>query len=427
METTTIFSVKTRMMQLLILVLSFSPLSATAYQQLQNQQYDEYKGKIVDRTNGRALPSAYLSVDGTNISTVTNSEGEFSLKVPKDISETTVTISAMRYEGQKLALSYFKEENTVIEMQETAEELSEISIFSATDPKKLIREVLRKRGDNYFTDHTLMKAFYRETIKKGRRNVSLSEAVVEIHKQPYDSWAKDQISVVKARKSADYEKLDTLALKLRGGPFNTLSLDLMKNPQHIFHQDELDNYEFTFDEPVRINNKYLYVVDFMERYQSEPWYKGKLYIDAETMTLVRASFDLNVDNRKAASDLFVRKKPGGTRVHPVNVQYEINYREQDGKWYYGYGQAELEFVVNWKRKLFNSRYTINSEMAVTDWEVNPDGKIQKDNSFIEESVVMADDVSGFYDRAFWGDNNIIEPDKSIEDAIEKIQQQMRRN
>ncbi len=79
-----------------------------------------------------------------------------------------------------------------------------------------------------------MTAFYREAIKRGRKNVSLSEAVVKIHKQPYDSNADDDIALVKARKTADYDRLDTVALKLRGGPYNPLSIDLMKNPTNIF-------------------------------------------------------------------------------------------------------------------------------------------------------------------------------------------------
>ena len=411
---------------MVLFLVGFLPQNASAFQET-DLNYEHYKGKVVDGQSEKPVPSAYLTVDGTNISTITNSEGYFSLKVPKEIFETTVQISAMGYAGQKLALDYFKEGNTIIEMQQSAEELSEVNIFSATDPKGLVRDVLHRRADNYFDEQTQMKAFYRETIKKGSRNVSLSEAVVEIHKKPYNSWSKDEVSLVKARKSADYERLDTLALKLRGGPFNTLHIDLMKNPQFIFDEDQLDNYEFGFDDPARINDRYLYVVDFKELYEADTWYYGKLYIDAETLTLVKAIFNLNVDDRKAASDLFVKKKPGGTKVYPVSAHYEVDYREQDGKWYYGYGHAELEFVVNWKRKLFNSRYTVNSEMAITDWEVNPDGKVNRDSTFINERVVMADDVSGFTDMAFWGSNNIIEPDKSIENAIEKIQQNLRRN
>ena len=389
-----------------------------------NADYVEYKGKVVDSRNGERIASAYLAVNGTNISTITNNDGEFSLKVPEDITNVMVTVSYLGYLNKILPLDYFKKENTLIELEESVEELSEISIFSAEDARGLVVNMLKKRDDNYFNEQTLMTAFYRETIKKGRRNVSLSEAVVKIHKQPYNSNKRDDISIIKARKKTDYERLDTLALKLRGGPFNTIYLDVMKYPEFLFKPDEIDIYEFTFDKPTKINNRYLYVIDFVEKDQSDPWYHGKLFVDAETLTLVRATYKLNVDNRNAASNLFVKKKPAGARVYPVNVDYRIDYRESDGKWFYGYGNAQLEFVVNWKNKLFNSRYTITGEMAVTEWSLEMAEKIKKDKSFISPSVVMVDDVSGFSDTDFWGDNNIIEPEKSIQNAIEKIQRQL---
>jgi len=384
----------------------------------------EYKGKVVDSRNGSPIASAYLAVVGTNISTITNNDGEFSLKVPDDITNAMVTISYLGYQSKTLPLDSFKNENTLIELAETVEELSEISIFSSKDAKGLIEIMLKKRNENYMNEQTQMTAFYRETIKKGRRNVSLSEAVVKIYKQPYSSSKRDDIAIIKARKKTDYERLDTLALKLRGGPFNTIYLDVMKYPEFLFKPDELDIYEFSFDNPTKINNRYLYVVDFSEKDHSSPWYYGKLFVDAETHTLVKATYKLNVDNRNAASNLFVKKKPAGARVYPVNVDYKIDYRERNGKWFYGYGNAQLEFVVNWKNKLFNSRYTINGEMAVTDWEIDLEGKTKKDKTFISPSVVMVDDVSGFSDTDFWGDTNIIEPEKSIQNAIEKIQRQL---
>lgn len=198
----------------------------------------------------------------------------------------------------------------------------------------------------------------------------------------------------------------------------------MKNPEYMFGDEGLSNFKFSFDSPTRINDRYLYVVNFEELDKSLPWYYGKLFVDAENFVLVKASFNLNVDNRSAASDLFVKKKPGGTKVYPVDVHYDVQYRERNGRWYFGYGITKLEFVVNWKRRLFNSRYKVDSELAVTNWKINTDGKVKKDKTFLNERVVMADDVSGFADPQFWGENNIIEPDKSIENAIEKIRKNL---
>ncbi len=385
------------------------------------QEFIEYKGIVVESGTGNSIASAFLAVNGTNISTVTNSEGEFSLKVPVNISSATVTISNLGFQSKTYPLSFFNTEITRIELNETLEELSEVNIFNATDAKTLVRNMFAKAGDNYLDDPVLMNSFYRESIKKGRRNVSLTEAVLKIYKRPYTATGRDEISITKARKSVDYERLDTMALKLRGGPFNTLYSDIIKYPEYLFNVEQMDEYTFSFGSPARINNRYLYVVNFEMVDKRLPWYFGELYIDAQTNALVKANYHLNVDNRTVASNMFVRKKPGGVKVYPVRVEYRIDYRETGGKWYYGYGSAELEFVVNWKRKLFNSRYTVNSEMAVTDWQVNPGDRVRRDDSFISPSVIMTDDVSGFSDEQFWGANNIIEPEKSIQNAIEKIQ------
>lgn len=389
-------------------------------------QYVEFKGEVVDDRNGDPIISAHLTVNGSNISTITNSEGEFSLKIPADLMSSNVTVSFLGYKSKTIPLSAFSKEYTRITLEESVEVLSEVSIFKATDAKKLIRVMLEKRGDNYFDNPTLMTAFYREIIKKGRRNASLSEAVVKIYKQPNSSNKKDDVAIYKARKSTDYDRLDTLAIKLRGGPFNTLYVDLMKYTEFVFDASNLDEFKFNFEQPTKMGKRYVYVVDFEEINKSLPWYYGKLFIDTETNTLLKASYKLNVDDKDTASEMFVKRKPSRSTVYPVDINYEINYIESNGKWYYGYGNALLEFVVNWDRKLFNSRYTLNSEMVVTNWEDYTDKESRKDMNYIRPSVVMVDDISGFADADFWGNDNIIEPEKSIQNAIEKIQRKLER-
>jgi hypothetical protein len=35
------------------------------------------------------------------------------------------------------------------------------------------------------------------------------------------------------------------------------------------------------------------------------------------------------------------RKPLNARVYPIEANYRIDYREKDGKWYYGYSRIEL--------------------------------------------------------------------------------------
>ena len=144
------------------------------------------------------------------------------------------------------------------------------------------------------------------------------------------------------------------------------------------------------------------------------------------MALTNAIYNLNVENRALASSMFVRKKPNNVKVYPVEASYRVDYREKDGKWYYGYSNVQLEFVVNWKRKLFNSRYRISSEMLVTDWEKQSDETMLTKRNTYKASAILVDEASGFADPDFWGAYNVIEPEKSIESAINKIQRNLRR-
>ena len=306
-------------------------------------------------------------------------------------------------------------------------ELSEVNINAPKDAAALVRETLARKGDNYFDDPTLMTAFYRETIKKRRKNVSLSEAVVNIYKTPYSSLRKDAVELYRARKSTDYSKLDTVALKLQGGPFNTLYVDIMKYPEYIFAEGSIQDYQFTFSRSTRINDQLIYVIKF-NQWESikEPLYQGELFIDVENKTLTSAIYTLNITDKHRAARLFVRKKPAKVDVWPTEVAYRVDYREKGGKWYYGYSNVLLEFKVDWEDKLFNSVYSMTAEMAVTDWEKNLDGQLPKVRERLKKSIILSDEALGFSDPDFWGEYNIIEPEKSIESAIKKIQRQLRR-
>lgn len=389
-----------------------------------SENFIEYKGKVVDKKTGSSLAFAGLTVVGTNISTITNSEGEFSLKIVKENSNPKVLVSFMGYRNKTVLLTNLKSEKNRIEMEPIAVELPELNVISK-DAEVLIRSVLEKRGENYFNNQTLMTAFYRETIKKNRTYVSLAEAVVEINKQPYTSTKTDAVRLYKARKRADYSRLDTLTFKLQGGPFNSLYLDIMKYPEFIFTDEMLSNYEFTFDRSTHVDDRLMYVVDFKQKKEkTEPLYYGKLYIDAQNLALKSAVFSLNITNKEEAAQMFILKKPFNARVYPTETKYRIDYLEKDGKWYYAYSRIELGLKIIWKKKLFNTNYLSTVEMAVTDWGKGSEDKSVNFKDKLRPTVIIADEAVGFSEPQFWGEFNVIEPEKSIESAIKKIQKQL---
>jgi len=400
----------------------------TNFLSAQTTNFVEYTGEVLDSNSKKPLIFATLSIANTNVTTITNSEGQFSLKVPNEYKSGNLTIGFLGYKTKQIAISQLDEKDNKIFMEEFAMALSEARIDAPNNARALVIETLNKKGDNYLNENTVMTAFYRETIKKRRTNVSLSEAVINIYKAPYSSNKNDALELYKARKSTNYTKLDTVALKLQGGPFNTLFVDMVKYPNYIFTPESLSYYDFSFDTSTRVNDQLIYVIDFKQKPEIiDPLYTGKLYIDAKNKILTRAIYSLNITNRKLASQMFVRKKPRNAEVWPTEVSYRVDYREKDGKWYYGYSNVLLEFKINWDKRLFNSVYSMSCEMAITDWEKNNDNLIPRSKDRMKSSIILSDEAIGFSDPNFWGEYNIIEPEKSIESAIKKIQRQLRRN
>jgi hypothetical protein len=80
--------------------------------------------------------------------------------------------------------------------------------------------------------------------------------------------------------------------------------------------------------------------------------------------------------------------------------------------------------VNWDKKLFNTTYETSVELAVTDWKKKINNT-PKETQKLKQNVIMMDKVTDFADPEFWGEYNIIEPEKSIETAIKKIQRKIK--
>lgn len=402
---------------LIIMFLSGPDLIA---QESQDVNFKEYKGVIIDGKNRKSLEYASISVTNSNIATISNLEGVFSLKVPDSKKNENLVISYLGYKNKTIALSSFSSEQMTIAMEESFESLPDVNLVKV-DPVIVVKKIIENRRVNSYREPLIARAFYRESIKKRRTYASLSEAVVDVYKQSRGVQG-DYVTLSKSRKSTDYKKIDTLVIKLQGGPYNNLSMDMIKNEDLFFTADIFDIYKFKFDKIINLDNRSVYVIDFVQ-YPAmvEPFYEGKLYVDTKSFALVKSVFSLNLENLSKAKKFFVKKKPANADVIPVNTKYIVDYLQKDGKWHYNYSRIELSFKIKWDKKLFNSIYHVTIEMAITDWKDNDQNISVKNKERMRKNVILTDQTSGFSDPEFWGALNVIEPDKSIDNAIKKIQ------
>lgn len=388
----------------------------------------QLKGKIANVNTKKKLKHVSLQVVNTNISTVTNRNGEFLLKVPNNIKKTDleIEVSSIGYQNKVITVNALSEPKSIVYLTPVLTyDLEAVQINQYKNAYELVKKVFELRAQNYSNQKTVITSFFRETIKKRRKNISLSEAVLDIYKQPYNTSKSDFIKLIRARKKTNYKKLDTVTFKLQGGPYNVLYTDLVKYPEYIFSLPELKNYNFTLGEVTEINGDQIQAVFFEQKTGiTSPLYYGKLYINKNQLAVVKADFSLNVSNQQEASQLFIKKKPANVSIHPLTINYTINYRNKNDIWFYSYSKAELSFKVKKRKKLFNSIYTMSIEMATTDWKLTKNKSNWDNIGKIKKSIIMADATVGFSEPKFWGAYNVIEPEKSIETAIKKIQRQL---
>lgn len=399
-------------------------IPATAQQEILTD-FITVNGLVRDKDSKKKLEYVNVSIPGTNIGTITNTEGEFTIKVPTTHKTSTVEVSHIGYLSTQIPVNGTNLSELTVYLTPNSNILDEV-VIRARDPRFLVEEALNKVPENYSAKHSMLTGFYRETAQKGRRYINISEAIIDIYKTPYSREIdQDRVQIYKGRKLLSQKRGDTLVVKLLGGPNLSIFLDVVKNPDILLDKETLSHYAFRMEEPVMIDNRAQYVISFQPQViMPYALYYGKLYIDKDKLAFTRAEFKLSMDDINKATQAILKKKPFGLRFKPTEVSFLVNYKEINDKTYLSYIRNEVKFKCDWKRRLFSTNYTIMSEMVVTDMKEENVTNIPYKVSF-KSSQSLSDKVTDFADEDFWGNYNIIEPTESLESAVSKLRKQKR--
>ena len=411
----------------LVIALLVPALPAVAQEETPTDGYIMIAGTVRDKQSRRTLEYVNVSVPGTHIGTVTNADGTFSIKIAKPYAHEAIELSHVGYLNTRLPLSGKDEEGRVIYLEPNTNRLEEIIVRG--DARQIVMEAMSKIPDNYPATSSLLTGFYRETAQKGRRYITISEAIIDIYKTDYKrvDASRDRVRVLKGRKLLSPKASDTLIVKLLGGPNLSLYVDIVKNPYLLLDPELLPYYAFTLEESTTLDDRPHYVVRFEPR-AALPYslYQGKLYIDKERLAFTRAEFELDLSDREKATAAILRRKPFGLRFRPTGVTYLVTYAEREGVTCLNYIRNEIRFRCDWRRKLFATNYAMISEMVVTDGKLEETERIPYRESF-KPSQSLSDKVADFADERFWGAYNIIEPTESLEKAVNRLKKMHDKN
>jgi hypothetical protein len=389
-------------------------------QTVPGQGFVTVNGVVKDRSSKKTLEYVNISVPGTSIGTVTNADGGFSVKVSDSIPAADLEISCLGYRSQRYPVRGRDAEDVVILLTPHVNTLPEV-VVRAMDPMKLMEDAVGKIAVNNSARHTLLTGFYRETIRKRRNYINVTEAIVHLYKTPYtDDVDRDRVQVYKGRQLLSPKAGDTLAVKLQGGPNYSIFLDAVKNRDLLLDARSLRDYRYRMETPVMLDMRPHYVVSFEPQVvQPYPLFYGTVYIDEETLAFTQIELSFSMADRNKVTNTILKKKPFNLRFKPEEVSWLITYRQEDGVSYLNYIRNVIRFRCDWKRRLFSTGYTVVSEMVVTDKQLNNVSAIPYKLAF-DLKGVLSDKVSNFYDENFWEGYNIIAPTESLESAVSRL-------
>ena len=388
-------------------------------------------GKVNDAATGKHLEFASISLINSSISNVTNSDGVFTLKIPlsRMTPADSIIVGYMGYRSTEICAADFKEGKFMrISLQPSAFSLDALHIYP-NDPDAIFDMVFARNNiiKNYPTEQEGLQGFYREIIRKGRKFGSVTEAVLDISKPSYSGFnTNDNVAISLGRASHNFSMKDTVMMSMQGGPLANLTLDIVNDPfVGTTLEAAHDYYNFSFGIPLEWNGKSIVVIHFSQKDTTEVLYSGDLYVDKATLSLVKATFNMNVDNSKYSWREFVRHLPPDVSVKAERADFTVNYKVVGDKLRFDYSHIELDFSVKYADQWLRSKYSVVSELAITDYN-NPKALKIPFGQRIRMKDELGTKVKDFSNPDFWGDYNIIEPDASLQSVLKKVVRQLRR-
>lgn len=396
----------------LLLVMLGLPLAA--------QDYLTVTGVVTDQQTHQ--PLSHVSVTADRVGTVTNDQGRFTLKVQPQT--TAITFSMIGYVNRQVAISR-DGQDLLVQLEQSVITMDEL-IVRTLNAEELVSEAIRKFYVNYSQRETSYYGFYREVMQKRRQYISISEAVVELFKTPYDKKIEfDAVAIRRGRRMMNIKSSDTLAVKLKGGPTLPIFADVVKNEEMLFYPEDRSSYYYSFSGIEKLDNRPHYVVQ-MTPDGSRPYalFYATLYIDQQSLAITRADLHLDMRNRAKATSAVLVHKPAGLRFTPLELTMSIYYRTEGGITYLNYVRNEMRFKCDWSRRLFASSFTVVNEFVVTN--ILHDAKPIHGRDSFSRHDNLYDNVDLFSEPDFWGPDNIIEPTESLNRAIDRLRRSVER-
>ncbi len=127
-------------------------------------QYKNIYGSVIDSATKETLPTAIIYIDGTNVSTTVDFDGNYTLKVPENYKTVTVVCKYLLYKDQQIKVDLSSVDSIYLPIKmipENAKVLNEVTVFTEKKQDNNAGLVLMQKENKSLSD-----GISSETIKK---------------------------------------------------------------------------------------------------------------------------------------------------------------------------------------------------------------------------------------------------------------------
>jgi len=376
-------------------------------------------GSISDEETGEPLPFATIGLKNKGRGTVTNTNGEFQLKLTPDCINDTLSISYLGFTGREIPVRQAAGSNFRILMKREFIPIPEI-IIRTQSPQEIIFKTVSSIPRNYGNTPALLTGFYREGVMKKNEVQVYSEAVLQIFKSAYSgSFLGDQVKVFKSRKIENMDFSDTLAVRLKAGLSTCLELDGAKNLFDFINRASMPKYSYRISDIVTYDEEAAWMIDFEQKEDTEnPLYRGSIYINTDDFAILSADFEVNPKSLHKLRDSFILSSSGRFETWPVSAKYNISYRKIGSRYFLNHVRGDLLFLSKQNKKLFNSQFRVFFELAITGMSTENVVRFEREELSPIHSVFSK--TIEKYDPDFWQNQDFLKPEENLLQALKNI-------
>lgn len=376
-------------------------------------------GIVIDRETKDPLPYATIGLKHEGKGTVSNSNGEFGLKISLENYGDTLVVSYLGYDAREIPVQKYLGNNFFIEMKSQFISIPEIIIKNQI-PQEILYKTIAKIAHNYGNTPAGMTAFYREGVLRKSELQTYSEAIIRIYKSAYyGSFLNDQIMILKSRKIENLDVTDSLAVRLKAGLNTCLQIDGIKTGFDFMYLENIGEYSYRLTDIVTYDEESAFVIEFGPREGYEvPMFRGSMFINTTDYALLKAEFEINQGYLQRMKGSFITNQSRDFITWPISVRYAVSYRKVNDRYFLNHVRGDLEFESKRKGRLFRTSFYVFFEMAVTSMSLQNVTRFEREELAPIHSVFSSTITD--YDPVFWENQDFLKPEENLLQALKNM-------